>query len=150
MTNMNTGELIKILKQKAGYLKLMLLGSKKKLKLNDNEKYILYKRERRIQSFEFTEKQAYMNSKEWNLMKKIWLHESGYRCQMFPFIVLGQHGSWNKSYYGNFAVHHTTLNSYKNLGKEVLNKDVVVLSKFAHDIIFHYLCSFGSRKVRDQ
>ena len=77
----------KKIKHLGNHFKLMCFGSKKELKLNDNQKYILYQRDRRIKSFDFTEKQSYMNSKEWNLMQKIWLHEAGHRCQMFPIVL---------------------------------------------------------------
>jgi len=132
------------------YLKLFFSKRKKVLNLNQKEQYLLYKRAQRVNPIPFIEKQTYMISDEWKLMQKIWLHEIGYRCQMFPFIILGKHGAWGKSYYGNYAIHHTTRKSYENLGKEVLNIDVIVLSKFAHESIFHYIYSFGKKKVRDQ
>jgi hypothetical protein len=87
-------------------------------------------------------------------MQKVWLYDKGYRCQMFPFLVLGQHklkkSWWNDSFYGKFAVHHVTKKAYENLGNEKLDNDVIVLSKFAHKWIYHYLLSFGKKKAGDQ
>jgi hypothetical protein len=87
-------------------------------------------------------------------MQKVWLHEKGYRCQMFPFLVLGSHkpkgGWWNDAFYGKYAVHHMDRNAYENLGLEKSGDNVLVLSKFAHDWVFHWLLSFGARKAGDQ
>lgn len=139
-----------LLKRSQFYLKLLLLDRGKELRLSKKEQYLLFKREQRVTPIPFIEKQSYMISDEWKLMQKIWMHEIGYKCQMFPFIILGKHGAWANSYYGKFAIHHTTRKAYKNLGMEVLNKDVIVLSKFAHESVFHFICSFGKKKVRDQ
>ena len=127
---------------------------KKDIHLSTNEKYSLITRKRRLRPIPYSEKSKYMNSSEWQTMGKIWLHEKGYRCQMFPFIILGQHKPkgkwWNESFHGKYAIHHISKNSYENLGKEELDKDVIVLSKFAHEWVYHYILSFGARKVRDQ
>ena len=127
--------------------------SRKHLKLNSVDEYeILLRSSRRI-PISFKDKNRYMKSREWKVMQKIWLHKSGYRCQMFPFILLGQHsgrGGWSNSYYGKYAIHHMNKSSYENLGLEELNKDVIVLSKFAHSFVYHFLLSFGKRRAGDQ
>ena len=135
-------------------IKLTFNIPKKELKLSADDKYEIRKHNARTTPFSYTEKSAYMRSKEWQTMHKIWLHEKGYRCQMFPFLFLGQHkpkGGWyNNAVNGKYAIHHVDKNAYKNLGKERLDKEVIVLSKFAHDFVYHYLLSLGARKVRDQ
>ena len=135
-------------------IKLVFYIPKKVLKLKYDEKIELRKHLSRKQALGYLEKRIYMISSEWKTMQKIWLHEKGYRCQMFPFIFLGQHKPSNSWYdmaiNGRFAIHHMNKNAYKNLGKEVLDRDVLVLSRFAHDFIFHKILSFGARKVADQ
>lgn len=68
----------------------------------------------------------YMQSKEWYRKHNYWLLKSNYRCSMFFWIQCGR----GKSY----RMHHKT---YKNVGKEELWKDVIVLCPFAHDFIIH-------------
>ncbi|WP_157962180.1 hypothetical protein [Winogradskyella aurantiaca] len=132
--------------------KLVFQLPKKPLSFNYEEKLIMMKREKRLTPFTYEQKTNYMLSNEWKLMQKIWLYQKGYRCQMFPFLVLGRHnirGS-HKNFYGPYAIHHVNRTAYKKLGMENLNTDVVVLSKFAHEFIYHYILSFGAKKVRDQ
>lgn len=135
-------------------IKLIFFIKKRNLSFSDTERYSLLERKNRIQPISFRKKNLYMKSAEWQTMQKLWLHNKGYRCQMFPFLVLGQHkpkrGWWNDSLYGKFAVHHIDKNAYEQLGMEQLDKNVIVLSKFAHNWVYHYLLSFGKRKVSDQ
>jgi hypothetical protein len=135
-------------------LKLIFFIRNKELKLNNSERMNILQRQARRTSFAYHQKGSYMKSQEWKTMQKVWLHEKGYRCQMFPFLVLGNHkpkkGWWNNSFYGKYAIHHTTKKAYKNLGLEILDRDVIVLSKFAHKWIYHYLLSFGKKKAGDQ
>ena len=137
------------------YIKLLLTLRHKKASLKPEDSSNLRTHKYRNQSFTYEEKARYMASSEWKTMQKVWLHSAGYRCQMFPFIVLGQHaakkGGWRKyKYYGKYAIHHINKQAYENLGREDLNKDVIVLSKFAHDWVFHFLLSFGKRSVAEQ
>jgi len=135
-------------------IKLIFYVPKKTLIIKDTEKSDLYSREKRIMPISYIHKGNYMRSKEWHTMQKIWLNEKGYRCQMFPFLVLGQHKPkgtwWNNSFYGKYAIHHTSRKAYENLGMEKLNTDVIVLSNFAHKWIYHYLLSFGNKKAGNQ
>lgn len=135
-------------------IKLICYIPKSALKLNADEQYEVRKHRQRRKPFSFEEKSGYMISKEWQTMQKVWLHKKGHRCQMLPFLYLGQHkpkGGWyNNAVNGKYAVHHVSSNAYRNLGMEVLDKDVIVLSKFAHKWIYHYLLSFGKKRVRDQ
>jgi hypothetical protein len=69
-------------------------------------------------------------------------------------LFLGQHkpkGGWyDNAVNGRYAVHHISTNAYRNLGMEAIDRDVIVLSKFAHKWVYHYLLSFGQIRVRDQ
>lgn len=126
------------------------------LTLTTTDKILLEKRKRRTSAIPYIQKKMYLKSEEWHVMQRLWLDDSGYRCQMFPFIILGKHSirnPWNKKkirYYGRYAVHHINQKSYKRIGQENLNEDVIVLSKFAHNYIYHYLLSFGKQKVGEQ
>jgi hypothetical protein len=135
-------------------IKLIFFIPNRGLKLNNYERINILQRQARRTSFAYHQKGSYMKSQEWKTMQKVWLHEKGYRCQMFPFLVLGQHkpkkGWWNNAIYGKFAIHHMNRNAYQHLGMEKIDKDIIVLSKFAHEWVYHYLLSFGKRKVGDQ
>jgi hypothetical protein len=136
------------------HLKLTFFVPKKELNINNNEMFLIRERSNRKFAIPYISKNIYMKSKEWQLMQKIWLYEKGYRCQMFPFLVLGQHKTkkswWHNGVYGKYAVHHIDKKAYEQLGMEQLDKNVIVLSKFAHKWVYHYLLSFGKRKVSDQ
>jgi hypothetical protein len=135
-------------------VKLFFYIPKQDFKLNNTDQWNIIKRKERRSPLPFNQKALYMKSQEWQTMQKIWLYKKKYRCQMFPFLVLGQHkpkkGWWNDAYYGKYAIHHINTKAYKNLGLEELDRDVIVLSKFAHKWVYHYLLSFGKRKVSDQ
>ena len=135
-------------------IKLTFYIPKCELKLNCEEEFEIKKHKQRQKPFSFEEKSSYMISKEWQTMHKVWLHDKSYRCQMFPFLFLGQHkpkGGWyNNAINGKYAVHHVNNKAYRNLGMEVLDKDVIVLSKFAHKWIYHYLLSFGKKRAGEQ
>ena len=72
----------------------------------------------------------YIVSPEWRGKHPKWLKGSGYRCSMFPWIKVGK----GRKYH----CHHM---HYRNLGKEELWEDVIILSPFAHRHIIHGILS---------
>ncbi len=74
--------------------------------------------------------QTYIVSKEWRSQHPQWLKAVGYRCTLLPWISIGK----GKPY----AIHHL---HYRNLGHERLGRDVLPLSKFAHENILHGILS---------
>jgi hypothetical protein len=74
--------------------------------------------------------QTYIVSQEWRSHHPKWLKAVGYRCTLFPWIRIGK----GKPY----AIHHL---HYRNLGHERLGRDVLPLSKFAHEKVVHGLLS---------
>ena len=75
---------------------------------------------------------AYIKSAEWRSQHPRWLKSVRYRCTLFPWLKLGD----GKPY----AIHHL---HYRNLGNERLRRDVLPVSKFAHEWIIHGLLSGG-------
>jgi len=67
----------------------------------------------------------YINSYEWKNRGRKFLKKVGRRCQIFPWIKLKK-----------YNVHHC---HYKNLGNETWNRDCIVLSKTAHNLIHSWL-----------
>lgn len=77
----------------------------------------------------------YIVSRQWYNKHSSWLESVGYRCTMLPWVRIGRGR-------GKYAIHHL---HYSNLGQEKLGRDVVPLSRFAHDYIIHgILSSFKS------
>jgi hypothetical protein len=74
----------------------------------------------------------YIISQEWRSQHPNWLKAVGYRCTLFPWIEIGK----GKPY----SIHHL---HYRNLGNERLGRDVLPVSKFAHEKIVHGLLSGG-------
>ncbi len=73
----------------------------------------------------------YIVSRQWYSKHPSWLKSVGHRCTMFPWVRIG----YGK---GGYAIHHL---HYSNLGQEKLGRDVVPLSRFAHDYIIHGILS---------
>ena len=82
---------------------------------------------------------SYIFSEEWKVMGKYWLDLNNYRCQLFPFLTIGKRV---KGRYRGYAIHHPDSESYQKLGLET-KKNVLVLSKFAHQWIFHGILAGG-------
>ncbi|NJM76362.1 MAG: general secretion pathway protein GspF [Acaryochloridaceae cyanobacterium RU_4_10] len=74
----------------------------------------------------------YIISQEWRSQHPNWLKAVGCRCTLFPWIEIGK----GKPY----SIHHL---HYRNLGNERLGRDVLPVSKFAHEKILHGLLSGG-------
>jgi hypothetical protein len=74
----------------------------------------------------------YIISQEWRSQHPKWLQAVGYRCTLFPWVEIGKGHP--------YAIHHL---HYRNLGHERLGRDVLPLSKFAHEKIIHGLLSWG-------
>lgn len=89
--------------------------------------------------------QEYIKSPSWQDRHKYWLRRTGHRCQLFPWVKVG----WVDGKYYPYAIHHLHMNAYKRRRKEVWNRDVIVVSKFAHNRIFHWLLSAGKTRVGD-
>ncbi|MDW8302292.1 MAG: hypothetical protein RML38_07480, partial [Bacteroidia bacterium] len=117
------------------------------VRLTKEEIKLLEQRKLRKKPLSRAEKDAYMNSPEWRLMQKIWLARAGYRCQMFPWKKIGK--TVNGKYKG-YEIHHLHKKAYKRLGKERYKRDVVVLSTFAHQWVYHRILSFGKTTVQKQ
>ncbi len=90
--------------------------------------------------------QDYLKSSLWRSRHKDWLQRTHNRCQLFPWVRVGS----IRGKYHPYAIHHMHINAYRRQGREFWNRDVIVLSPFAHDFIFHWLVSGGKRKVRYQ
>lgn len=67
---------------------------------------------------------------------------------MFPWIKIGRH----KSKWHSCHLHHTHWGAYayELRYKEKINRDVVVLSRFAHYEVMHNLLCGGRKRVRQQ
>jgi hypothetical protein len=65
---------------------------------------------------------------------------------LFPWIRVGY---VNGRYYP-YAIHHKDREAYQNIGSEELGEHILVLSRFAHKWVFHWLLSGGKRRVREQ
>ena len=76
--------------------------------------------------------QTYITSPEWRSHHPRWLKSVQYRCTFLPWLRIGD----GKPY----AIHHL---HYRNLGNERLIRDVLPVSKFAHEFIIHGLLSGG-------
>jgi hypothetical protein len=72
----------------------------------------------------------YILSQAWRSQHPQWLQAVGYRCTLLPWIRIGKGQP--------YAIHHL---HYHNLGHERLGRDVLPLSKFAHEKIIHGLLS---------
>jgi hypothetical protein len=90
----------------------------------------------------------YIRSPEWRKKHSKWLKASDYRCAFFPWVRVGKpfKGRFSKRKYRGYNCHHM---HYRNLGREKLNRDVVVLSPFVHQFIIHGILS-GWRKPSQQ
>ncbi|MCS7076725.1 MAG: hypothetical protein NZ455_08455 [Bacteroidia bacterium] len=117
------------------------------IKLSTEDKKLLEQRKLRKRPLTRAEKDAYMNSAEWRLMQRIWLARAGYRCQMFPWKKIGK--TVNGKYRG-YEIHHLHKKAYRRLGKERYKRDVVVLSTFAHQWVYHRILSLGKTTVQKQ
>lgn len=117
------------------------------IRLSKEDKIILQQRKLRKKPFTRAEKDMYMNSEEWRLMQRIWLARAGYRCQMFPWKKIGK---TVRGKYKGYEIHHLHKKAYRRLGKERYKRDVVVLSKFAHQWVYHRILSFGKTTVAKQ
>jgi hypothetical protein len=118
-----------------------------KVKLSKEDKKILEQRKLRKKPLTRADKDAYMNSEEWRLMQRIWLARTRYRCQMFPWKKIGKSV---RGRYKGYEIHHLNRKAYRRLGKERYKRDVVVLSTFAHQWIYHRILSFGKTTVAKQ
>ncbi len=76
--------------------------------------------------------QSYIQTDQWRSRHSEWLRAVGYRCTLLPWIRIGRGRP--------YAVHHL---HYANLGNERLGRDVLPVSKFAHQVIIHGLLSWG-------
>jgi hypothetical protein len=81
----------------------------------------------------------YIISQQWRSQHSIWLKAVGYRCTLCPWIKIGR----GKPY----AIHHL---HYRNLGQERLGRDVLPVSKFAHEKIIHGILSWGKSAGKQQ
>jgi hypothetical protein len=81
---------------------------------------------------------SYFTSSAWRARHPDWLNAVGNRCTLFPWLKIG-HGRL-------YAIHHL---HYRNLGNERLGRDVLPLSKFAHQRIIHGLLS-GDKSAAEQ
>ncbi len=117
------------------------------IKLSKEDKKILEQRKLRKKPLTWAEKDAYMNSAEWRLMQRIWLARAGYRCQMFPWKRIGKSV---RGKYRGYEIHHLHKKAYRRLGKERYKRDVIVLSTFAHQWVYHRILSFGKTTVAKQ
>jgi hypothetical protein len=91
--------------------------------------------------------QDYLKSNMWRSRHAIWLRRTNYRCQLFPWLRVGKK---IRGRYYPYAMHHMHINAYRRQGGESWNRDVIVLSPYAHDFVFHWLLSGGKRKIRHQ
>jgi hypothetical protein len=73
---------------------------------------------------------SYIHSDAWRSHHPAWLKAAGYRCTVFPWIRISRGHP--------YAIHHL---NYRNLGSEKLGRDVLPISKFAHQWIIHGLLS---------
>lgn len=119
----------------------------RKVKLSREDIKILEQRKLRKKPLSRAEKDVYMNSEEWRLMQRIWLARAGYRCQMFPWKKIGK---TVRGKYRGYEIHHLHKKAYRRLGKERYKRDVVVLSRFAHQWVYHRIMSFGKTTVAKQ
>lgn len=119
----------------------------RQVKLSKDDIKILEQRKLRKKPLTRAEKDAYMNSNEWRLMQRIWLARAGYRCQMFPWKKIGK---TVRGKYRGYEIHHLHKKAYRRLGKERYKRDVVVLSTFAHQWVYHRILSFGKTTVAKQ
>jgi hypothetical protein len=88
----------------------------------------------------------YINSPEWKEKHSDWLKQANHRCMLFPWLRVG----YVDGKYYPYAIHHKDKEAYQNIGSEQLAKHVLVLSRFAHKWVFHWLLSGGKRRVREQ
>jgi hypothetical protein len=65
---------------------------------------------------------------------------------LFPWLRVGKVGGKHHTY----SIHHRHRSAYERLGYEAWHRDVLVLSRFAHECIFHWLLSGGKRRVHHQ
>ncbi len=71
---------------------------------------------------------SYIQSQQWYAKHPAWLQRVNYRCGMFPWLRIGKGRP--------YAIHHM---NYRHLGSEVLGRDVIPLSRFAHRHVIHGL-----------
>jgi len=88
----------------------------------------------------------HINSLEWKAKHPTWLKQANNRCMLFPWIRVG----YVDGRYYPYAIHHKDKKAYQNIGSEELGRHVLVLSRFAHKWVFHWLLSGGKRRVREQ
>lgn len=86
----------------------------------------------------------YIKSQAWYAKHPGWLKQANYRCMMFPWITIGK---TTKGRYHRYQTHHA---HYRNVGKERLGRDVLMLSPVAHQLIYHCLLSGGVRRAGKQ
>ena len=101
--------------------------------------YLMIRKQRTVPISDY---RGYIWSDEWKVMGKYWLDVNNYRCQFFPFLKIGKRV---KGRYRGYAIHHPDLKAYSKLGMEG-KEDVLVLSKFAHECIFHGILAGGHWK----
>lgn len=118
-----------------------------KVRLSKEDKKLLEQRKLRKKPLTRADKDAYMNSAEWRLMQRIWLARAGYKCQMFPWKKIGRSV---RGKYKGYEIHHLHRKAYRRLGKERYKRDVIVLSTFAHQWVYHRIFSFGKTTVAKQ